>query len=649
MRRTNKRHKKQNNIKKRKTLKKRFSKKGGNENQTYCNVCKKWFFNVGKPVTSLDKNSEKLYENHIKTHPKCMICNEKPQFLDINGQDRSREYDKPEYPSLISHLETTHPEKYKLAESIKYGINNESNLIDKLRNNVWSEIGNPPELKEFYTKIEDKQKSIEKKEADKRVKEEQDRLKAEKAAKKAAENAAKKTAKVITPVVTPIQNLAKEAERERQAAIRAEREAQKKAEAEAKKLAEEAEKEKADKERLAEIKAKKALKRAAKEAAIAEKELTAMGAEDINIIVPEVNQKLIEELNTANTVEDTIEIIESATEPTVSKVNTASVQNINLISMLSNNEFRIINSGNFQGDITYGMPELFPVTNCFSEEINSLTNKETNFNEYKFVNNLILFLVGLFNYKFIKNKIDIKMIIKGGKGAQIILSNYSFFQFNEKGEVNCNIISDDIDILLVQKNGYNRETLYSVAFQFSELVKKFIDGDDKYIENELIIIKRPIPIDFNPNIFKISYINKTEPTKIIYNVVSDIDIKQVETEYFNTHNLEPINLPFYYGKNKYFNLTYWLQTPQAFLAEKQHYLSIYENIIQKSSRIKDKICDCNNIIEKDNPEFDNDCYMTCKVREMMIPKFQKYITPFQQLVNMLNSQTNSNFAGHYSL
>jgi len=90
-----------------------------------------------------------------------------------------------------------------------------------------------------------------------------------------------------------------------------------------------------------------------------------------------------------------------------------------------------------------------------------------------------------------------------------------------------------------------------------------------------------------------------------------------------------------------------LQSPQTFLAEKQHYLSIYENIIQKISTIKDKECNC----ETDKTEnktnskdFDYDCHITCKFREMMIPKFQKYIVPFQELVDRLS---NNNSAGHY--
>ncbi len=636
MRRTNKRH----NIKKRKTLKKRFSKRGGV--QKICGVCGKGFHMLGTIGAPSRSNDPNLYQNHIKTHPICSYC--KAELLDNN--------------TLINHLKTIHPEKYKLAESIKYGINNESNLINKLKEDNINEIGVLPELTTFYKKIEDKQKSIERKEAEKLAKTE--KTKAEEAKRLARETAkkeeeAKKLIKIQKAKEEEEANrLAKEAERERQAEIRAKKQEQERLLKE-KQQQEQQQKQQEKIARELEVKSMGIEDKVAKGIEKnTRKELTAMDKEDIlsKQIHIEEQEEIAKKLHSANTVEDAIEIIVSASEPTVSKVDTVPVQNINLRGMLSRDEFNIIKSDYFQHDITYGMTSLFPAIKCFSEEINKLTNKKIKFNEYKMINNLILFLVGLFNNKFIENNIDIKMIIKGGKGAQIILSAYDFYNLSNGGQVKCDIISDDIDILLVQENGYNRETLYSVAKQFAKLVKEIIDGNT---QNELISIREPIPDAFNPNIFKISYINKTDLNKIKYNVVSDIDFKKVETEFFDINNIEGLGFPNEYNPSSLqynygivnFDLRYWLQSPQAFLAEKQYYLSIYENIIQKSSTIKDKICDCNNIIEEGKRGFDYDCYMTCKVREMMIPKFQKYITPFQQLVNILNNQ--NNFAGHYSL
>lgn len=645
MRRTNKRHKKQNNIKKRKTLKKRFSKRGGKLEK--CEVCGEKF-----DIRSL---YDSRFENHKKTHPICTYC--KAELKDINA--------------LIEHLcdgKIVHPEMpnaCKLANDIKY--DDGSNLIDKLRNNDTTIIGSLPELTTFYDKIKAKQKSIERKEADKRKKEEN--AKAEEARRLARETAkeeeaAKRLARERAKLEEEEAKKAKAEEIRETNRLAKERAIAKKAEQE--RLL----KEKQQQEQQEQIARKLEVKSMGIEDKVAKgiekqtrTELASMGAEDKN--VPEVNQKLIE----ANTVEDAIEIIESASKPTVSKVPTVPVQNINLRSrsMLSEDEFRIIKLPTFQGNITYGMTSLFPVTKCFSEEINNLTNKEKKFNEYKMINNLILFLVGLFNYKFIQNNIDIKMIIKGGKGAQMILSAYDFYNINinRKNKVKCDITSDDIDILLVQENGYNRETLYSVAKQFANLVKDIID--EKYTENELISIREPIPDAFNPNIFKISYINKTEPNKTKYNVASDIDIKQVESDFFNINNIEGIGFPnefnlsglkYNYGKVN-FELRYWLQSPQAFLAEKQYYLSIYNNIINSPFKVYDKDknkeidCDCKNLIKSEqpdgsfNPNYSFECTTDCNHAKIMLPKFQKYITPFQELVNMLNNQ--NNFAGHYSL
>jgi len=616
MRRTNKR----NNLKKRrKTLKKRFSKRGGVQEE--CGVCKNYFHMLGTIGAPSRRDDPNLYQNHIKTHPICAYC--KGEFLDNN--------------TLANHLQNIHPDKYKLAESIKYGINNESNLIDKLKENDWSNIGSLPELTTFYDKIKAKQESIEKKNSIRLEKEAKDKAaKAKMLAKETTrkEALARATAKLAEEEAKKeSERLAKEADKERQAEIRAKKQEQK---------------EREQKENLArdlEVKTMGSEDKLAKgiEKNI-RKEQKLMG-EGVGVIVEEDFAAAI----AATTVEDVEEIIESASEPIKHTISTVPIQNIDLRSMLSRDEIRIIKSANFQRDITYNMTSLFPVIKCFSEEINKLTNKETKFNNYKFINNLILFLVGLFNYKFIQNNIDIRMIIKGGKGAQMILSLYDFYNINisNKNKVKCDIVSDDIDILLIQENGYNRETLYSVAKQFAEFIKNFVD--EPYTSNPLVSIKEPIPDAFNPNIFKISY-----KTSEKYIIVSDIDFKQVETEYFNINNLEGIGFPneydpyglqYSYG-NYIFNLRYLLQSPQTFLAEKQHYLSIYENIIQKSSTIKDKECNC----ETDKTEnktnskdFDYDCHITCKFRKMMIPKFQKYIDPFQQLLDRLSN----NSAEHY--
>lgn len=615
MRRTNKRKKivKQTCL----TKKKRFGKKGGVQNQ--CQVCGQFFHlkgTIGAPTRSDDIN---LYENHIKTHPKCNYC-------DVRVLNKNE---------LIKHLLKNHKDKYNIAKTIIFDEKNLLNSIDKI-DLIDKFISTNMTIDDFFTRIENKEKSNEKKAAEKAKKAEQEEQKRLQMEKEEAKKIAKQTAIAeqarIKAEQAEQERLKKEQERIRQAEIRSKKEAEN---AEKDKLAKIEEEKKREAERLEKLEAdriKKAAKRVAKDVAIAERELTGMGQEDILSTEVEIA------LRNAQTVEDVIEIVESKANNT-SEIAPTSVKpiKIDLLKMLSREEFNIINSMGFQQQIALNMTRLFPVTKCFSEEINKLTNKENKFNEYKFINNLILFLVGLFNFKFINKNIDVKMIIKGGKGAQMILSSYGYY----KNQIKCDITSDDIDILLVQEQGYNRELLFTVAKQFSELIKRFVDSSD--VENQLVSIKEPIIDAFNPNVFKISYINKSNPPNIKYNVVSDIDFKKVETEFFDINNIEGLGFPNEYDLyglqynyyNYSFNLRYLLQSPQAFLSEKQYYLSIYDNIIQKSSTTEGKLCDCTNIIEEGQQGFDYDCYMACKVREMMIPKFQKYIQPFQQLVNSL--------------
>ncbi len=102
MRRTNKR--KNNSKNRRITKNKRFGKRGGVQKE--CGVCGKWFHEFGTPGAPRDSKDRNLYENHIDTHPICKYCN--GHFLDLN--------------TLSQHLQQQHPNKYAVADSIKYGI-----------------------------------------------------------------------------------------------------------------------------------------------------------------------------------------------------------------------------------------------------------------------------------------------------------------------------------------------------------------------------------------------------------------------------------------------------------------------------------------------------------------------------------------------
>jgi hypothetical protein len=125
---------------KKKTCKRRFNKKGGVQKK--CDVCGIAFHmtgTLGAPPKSQLFGAE-LFEDHIKTHPICKYCNTK--HLDVNR--------------LIEHIRLEHPDNYNTAQKIKFGILNERNLLDELRNKNSSVLGQSPEFNLFYDAIEKK-------------------------------------------------------------------------------------------------------------------------------------------------------------------------------------------------------------------------------------------------------------------------------------------------------------------------------------------------------------------------------------------------------------------------------------------------------------------------------------------------------------
>ncbi len=588
MRRTNKR---KNNSKNRHiTKKKRFGKKGGIQNQ--CLVCGQFFHlkgTIGAPTRSDDIN---LYENHIKTHLKCNYC-------DVRVLNKNE---------LIKHLLKNHKDKYNIAKSIIFDEKNVLNSIDKI-NLIDKFISTNMAINEFFTRIENKEKSnIEKakkaeQEEQKKLKLEQDRL--QKEAKQTALAEKIKIKEEQERLKKQAELDAKEADKIRQAEIQRQREI-----------------EKAEQERIK--REKEASKRAAKDVAIAERELVSMGEEDKNALANELEQ--------ATTVKEVEEIISNSKEQKEEQVSRPTLkasaqefvprnQNINLIELLNKyNLYRIVNNAGFQGDI-YNIIKskyYFPLIRYFTD---NMTDNDPIKIEYTNMIGLLICLVGILNNLFQINNIDLKLIIKGGKSAQMILSSYNFKTSNIK--------SDDVDILLVQDRMYDNEFLKNIGKQFVSLVNRLFNSEN-------ISIKEPNINDRNPNIYKISYIIKTDPAtgKHTYKAISDIDFKQQTTDFFTGTNIIelPVSIEYY---SDIINLLYYLQTPQAFLAEKKYYLNIYENVQRKVYNNNNEIeCDCNNLIEEGKKGYIYECDIECKDRKFILEKFQKYIDPFEKLLKI---------------
>jgi hypothetical protein len=218
--------------------------------------------------------------------------------------------------------------------------------------------------------------------------------------------------------------------------------------------------------------------------------------------------------------------------------------------------------------------------------INQCFDKGTE--EYKYAVSLTLYLVGLLNQYFKENNIKLKMIIKGGRAAHMILS-----KFNVE---TCDIKSDDVDVFIVQTGQYNRQVGFNISRQFAELFSRILSNID--IE---------FPKLGYDTVFKVYQGS---------NPVVDIDFGPVDNTLFDYYEIEP---------------NYYVQTPEAFLNEKRFYLNKYnmdEQIAPDGTK-----CDCK--LKFDEKHI---CNYTCKYRTQMQDKFRRYIEPFEKLSNTLENR-----------
>ena len=95
-------------------------------------------------------------------------------------------------------------------------------------------------------------------------------------------------------------------------------------------------------------------------------------------------------------------------------------------------------------DFLFVIQRMYPAIKEFNNDIREFDQfdiNNTKFNPYKYINCGILFLVGIINNKLKELKINLKLVLKGGKAAQMILSEYKIN--NKNGKL---IKSNDVDI-----------------------------------------------------------------------------------------------------------------------------------------------------------------------------------------------------------
>jgi len=561
---------------KKKTSKRRFNKKGGVQER--CDVCNAAFHKkgtVGAPLKS-QLFGEQLLEDHILTHPICKYCNTK--HLDVN--------------SLINHIKLEHPEKYNTAQKIKFGILNEKNLIDELRNKNQTIVGYSPDFDLFYDKIDKanlekiNSKPLSKNVATKSLKSD---LKAEK--KDISLKKQQDESKILEQKKLA---LAEEQRLLREAAERKKQEKLELQEKEAQALKEQAQalKEQAQKE-------KKAAKKLAKDQ---EKETAAMGAEEI------ISKQFNDNIKQAESVDEVIDIIENNKNKLSAAASefipSQKQEQLKLINILDPRDFEYLPNSKWY----LAIKKLYPAMYGFTEVVRANKN-------YINISFFIIFIIGIVNYRLNEKKINLKLILKGGKASQMIMST--------NGINNTDILTDDVDILLVQEGVYDYIFLLNFANEFAGFINYFFNY-------QLSLLVPPNPILTNKNIVKISFVNTGFPK---YIPLSDIDFKQIESEYLQGENIitsDSVWSVFEKQKNVYtYNLLFYHQSLQAFIAEKKYYLKIYENIIQKKTETED--CDCADI-------HDHECSQICDYRNKMLDKFYKYINPLEEIQQTINNK-----------
>jgi hypothetical protein len=199
---------------------------------------------------------------------------------------------------------------------------------------------------------------------------------------------------------------------------------------------------------------------------------------------------------------------------------------------------------------------IYPNVVNYTEKINTQDKNDARL--YKLYSFQLLILIGMLS-RFLKTKApELKLVIKGGKAAQMILSPKPTLELK----------SDDIDVLV-----QHPDPLYAKIFsqQFATFFEQQIN-DSAHIS---ILLANPS----NPNVVKISYI--TKDNKFV--VISDIDSKRLPNpelfDIIETKKSKDIVIDEDGVETTYpFRLTYYHQSRESFLKEKKHWYQKYSGL-----------------------------------------------------------------------
>ena len=203
---------------------------------------------------------------------------------------------------------------------------------------------------------------------------------------------------------------------------------------------------------------------------------------------------------------------------------------------------------------------------------------------YKLFSFYLLIFIGMLN-NFLKTRVpNLKLVIKGGKAAQMILSP----------NPNLELKSDDIDVLV-----QHPDQLYAKIF--SQHFVSFFKDSVQDTEHISILLDNPT----NPHVLKIYYINKDNNRVVI----SDIDSKPLPNpELFDIIETKKSKDIVFDADDVYtaylFRLTYYHQTRESFINEKKYYRDLYSNVPPShiNSRFAKKASHYVSVMENTTPE-----------------------------------------------
>jgi len=201
--------------------------------------------------------------------------------------------------------------------------------------------------------------------------------------------------------------------------------------------------------------------------------------------------------------------------------------------------------------------EIYPNVLNYTDKIQN-QNKDDKF-LYKYYSFYLLIFIGMLN-RFLKTRVpELKLVIKGGKAAQMILSPNPTLDLK----------SDDIDVLV-----QHPDQLYAKIF--SQHFVSFFGEKTRDSERVSVLLENPT----NPHVLKIYYINQDNNRLVI----SDIDSKPLPNpelfDIIETTKSKDIDIvdADEVETTYLFRLTYYHQTRESFINEKKYYRDMYSNL-----------------------------------------------------------------------